>query len=177
MRQIIKRQSWGAISATKCWRSAQKGNTCRRRLAYHVHRSRRSGFAGSQRCVPNRVRRLWPAKRRRHQPRPCRNDSRLRPGGHVAVLEFSTPTWQPFKGVYGWYFRHVLPRVGRLFARNSAGAYEYLPASVVEFPQGEALLERLRSAGLTDARRYPLTFGVATLYVGRKPSLSAGGRR
>ena len=84
------------------------------------------------------------------------------------MLEFSTPTRQPFKAIYGWYFRHVLPRIGRLFARNSAGAYGYLPESVGEFPQGDALLERLRAAGLTDARRYPLTFGVATLYVGTK---------
>jgi demethylmenaquinone methyltransferase/2-methoxy-6-polyprenyl-1,4-benzoquinol methylase len=90
------------------------------------------------------------------------------PGGRVAVLEFSTPARQPFKAVYGWYFRHLLPRVGKLLARNSADAYEYLPASVGEFPQGEALLERMRAAGLSELRRYPLTFGVATLYVGVK---------
>jgi demethylmenaquinone methyltransferase/2-methoxy-6-polyprenyl-1,4-benzoquinol methylase len=88
----------------------------------------------------------------------------------VAVLEFSSPTRQPFKAVYGWYFRHALPRIGRLFARNSGGAYEYLPTSVGEFPQGEALLERMRAAGLTELRCYPLTLGVATLYVGRKTS-------
>jgi demethylmenaquinone methyltransferase/2-methoxy-6-polyprenyl-1,4-benzoquinol methylase len=90
------------------------------------------------------------------------------PGGRIAVLEFSTPAWQPFKTVYGWYFRHVLPRVGKLVARNSADAYEYLPASVGEFPQGDALLERMRTAGLRELRRYSLTLGVATLYVGVK---------
>ncbi len=90
------------------------------------------------------------------------------PGGHVAVLEFSTPTWQPFKAIYGWYFRNVLPRIGRFFARDSADAYAYLPESVGEFPQGEALAERMRAAGLTEIRRYPLTLGVATLYVGKK---------
>jgi demethylmenaquinone methyltransferase/2-methoxy-6-polyprenyl-1,4-benzoquinol methylase len=90
------------------------------------------------------------------------------PGGRVAVLEFSTPTRQPVKGVYGWYFRNVLPRIGRLVARQSGDAYEYLPASVGEFPQGEALCQRMRAAGLTDVRSYPLTFGVATLYVGNK---------
>ena len=90
------------------------------------------------------------------------------PAGRLAVLEFSMPTRQPFKGVYGWYFRRVLPRIGRLFARNSSGAYEYLPASVTEFPQGAALLERMRAAGLAKLRRYPLTLGVATLYVGEK---------
>jgi demethylmenaquinone methyltransferase/2-methoxy-6-polyprenyl-1,4-benzoquinol methylase len=92
------------------------------------------------------------------------------PGGHVAVLEFSTPTRQPFKGIYGWYFRNVLPRIGGLFARNSGDAYEYLPTSVGEFPQGEALLKRMRAAGLTELRCYPLTLGVATLYVGTKPA-------
>ena len=90
------------------------------------------------------------------------------PGGKVAVLEFTTPTWQPFKAVYGWYFRRVLPRIGRLFARDSGDAYEYLPTSVGEFPQGEALAVRMRAAGLADVRRYPLTLGVATLYVGEK---------
>jgi demethylmenaquinone methyltransferase/2-methoxy-6-polyprenyl-1,4-benzoquinol methylase len=92
------------------------------------------------------------------------------PGGHVAVLEFSTPTWQPFKAFYGWYFRNVLPRIGRLVARDSGDAYEYLPTSVGEFPQGEALAERMGAAGLADIRRYPLTLGVATLYVGTKPA-------
>lgn len=90
------------------------------------------------------------------------------PGGQVAVLEFSTPAWQPFKAIYGWYFRNVLPRIGKFFARGSEDAYEYLPTSVGEFPQGEALAERMRAAGLCDVRRYPLTFGVATLYVGKK---------
>jgi demethylmenaquinone methyltransferase/2-methoxy-6-polyprenyl-1,4-benzoquinol methylase len=90
------------------------------------------------------------------------------PDGHVAVLEFSTPTWQPFKTIYGWYFRNILPRIGKILARDSADAYEYLPTSVGEFPQGEALAQRMRAAGLTDVHRYPLTLGVATLYVGKK---------
>lgn len=89
-------------------------------------------------------------------------------GGRVAVLEFSTPAKQPFKSMYGWYFRHILPRIGQLFSRNSSAAYEYLPTSVGEFPQGEALSARMGVAGLTDLRRYPLTFGIATLYVGTK---------
>jgi demethylmenaquinone methyltransferase/2-methoxy-6-polyprenyl-1,4-benzoquinol methylase len=90
------------------------------------------------------------------------------PGGRVAVLEFSTPTRQPMKAAYGWYFRHLLPRIGRVFAHHAADAYEYLPASVGEFPQGEVLLECMRAAGLTYVRSYPLTFGIATLYVGEK---------
>jgi demethylmenaquinone methyltransferase/2-methoxy-6-polyprenyl-1,4-benzoquinol methylase len=92
------------------------------------------------------------------------------PGGRVAVLEFSSPTRQPFKSVYGWYFRRVLPQIGKFFARKSGDAYEYLPNSVGEFPQGKALLERMRAAGLAELNCYPLTFGVATLYVGIKPA-------
>ena len=99
------------------------------------------------------------------------------PGGRVAVLEFSTPTWQPFKAIYGWYFRNVLPRIGQFFARNSSAAYEYLPESVVQFPQGEALAARMRAAGLESVRCYPLTFGVASLYVGTKSTETADGRR
>lgn len=90
------------------------------------------------------------------------------PGGRVAVLEFSLPTWAPLRALYGWYFRNVLPRIGQALARNRARAYEYLPASVGEFPYGEALAELLRAAGLGDVRYYPLSLGIATLYVGRK---------
>ena len=90
------------------------------------------------------------------------------PGGKVAVLEFSQPTWQPFRAFYGWYFRHILPRIGQFFAKNLSSAYEYLPASVGEFPYGDALAERMRSAGLKDVWFRPLTFGIATLYVGTK---------
>lgn len=89
-------------------------------------------------------------------------------GGQVVVLEFSSPRRQPFKGLYGWYFRRVLPRIGQLIARNRESAYSYLPASVGEFPQGEALVERLRRAGLSNIHFRRLTLGVATIYVGKK---------
>ena len=56
------------------------------------------------------------------------------PGGKVAVLEFSSPGWQPMKAIYGWYFRHLLPCVGQLLARNRHAAYSYLPESVGQFP-------------------------------------------
>jgi demethylmenaquinone methyltransferase/2-methoxy-6-polyprenyl-1,4-benzoquinol methylase len=89
-----------------------------------------------------------------------------RPGGQVAVLEFSLPRRQPLKAAYGFYFRHVLPRIGQRLARNEYAAYDYLPASVGEFPEGEALAERMRNAGLHGVRIRPLTFGIATLYTG-----------
>jgi demethylmenaquinone methyltransferase / 2-methoxy-6-polyprenyl-1,4-benzoquinol methylase len=93
------------------------------------------------------------------------------PAGRVAVLEFTTPQWQPFKSLYGWYFRNVLPRIGQLIARNCESAYSYLPESVGEFPQGEALAEKMRAAGLTDVTFRGLTLGVATIYVGKKPQV------
>jgi len=90
------------------------------------------------------------------------------PGGQVAVLEFSMPRRQPVRAIYGWFFRNVLPRIGHWFTRSNENAYSYLPASVGEFTSGEALAERMRSAGLRDVKLHPFTFGVATLYVGVK---------
>jgi demethylmenaquinone methyltransferase / 2-methoxy-6-polyprenyl-1,4-benzoquinol methylase len=91
-----------------------------------------------------------------------------RPGGRVVVLEFSQPRRQPFRAVYGWYFRHVLPCIGQALSRNRHSAYNYLPQSVGEFPAGDALAQRMRAAGLKDVVHLPLTLGVATLYVGVK---------
>ncbi len=91
-----------------------------------------------------------------------------RPGGRVAILEFSTPSAWPFGAIYSWYFRHILPRIGQALARNPQAAYNYLPQSVGRFPQGEALAERMRAAGLGEVKYWPFTFGVATLCVGKK---------
>ncbi len=91
-----------------------------------------------------------------------------KPGGQIAILEFSTPRYQPIKGMYQWYFKNVLPRIGQALARNDSSAYNYLPDSVGEFPCYENLTQRMVSAGMTDARFIPLTFGIATLYVGVK---------
>lgn len=91
------------------------------------------------------------------------------PGGQVAVLEFSQPTVPGFKQVYQGYFKHVLPRVGQTFARNNSDAYEYLPNSVIEFPCGQALADRMEAQGLRDVKVYPYTFGIASLYIGDRP--------
>ncbi len=91
-----------------------------------------------------------------------------KPGGQVAILEFSVPRYQPIKGMYGWYFKNVLPRIGQFMARNDSSAYSYLPDSVGEFPCYEKLTERMLAAGLSTAKFYPLTFGIATLYLGTK---------
>ena len=61
------------------------------------------------------------------------------PGGRVCILEFSLPTNAVLRWLYLFYFRNVLPRIGQLLARNRQAAYNYLPASVAEFPYGQAL--------------------------------------
>jgi len=94
-----------------------------------------------------------------------------RPGGRVAVLEFSKPQNPVLGRLYGWYFRYVLPLVGQLISRSRESAYRYLPASVLKFPDYDALAARMRAAGLGDVRYQPFTFGVATLYVGVKPAV------
>jgi demethylmenaquinone methyltransferase/2-methoxy-6-polyprenyl-1,4-benzoquinol methylase len=91
-----------------------------------------------------------------------------RPGGRVAILEFSRPRGWFFGRMYRFYFRRLLPLVGGLVSRNGDDAYRYLPESVMEFPDGEALAERLRGHGLTGVTWHPFTFGIATLYVGVK---------
>ncbi len=91
-----------------------------------------------------------------------------RPGGRVGILEFSTPRRWPVRPLYGWYFKHVLPRIGSMLAKNDLDAYDYLPQSVGEFPAYEQLVQRMQNTGLRETRFYPLTFGIATLYAGQK---------
>jgi demethylmenaquinone methyltransferase/2-methoxy-6-polyprenyl-1,4-benzoquinol methylase len=91
-----------------------------------------------------------------------------RSGGKVAILEFSRPRGWLFGRLYRFYFRKVLPAIGQLISRSRDNAYRYLPESVLEFPDGEALAERLRRHGLMEVKFYPFTFGIATLYVGVK---------
>lgn len=91
-----------------------------------------------------------------------------KPGGKVAVLEFTMPRYQPIKSMYKWYFKNILPRIGQWFARNDSNAYEYLPETVGEFPQYQALTNMMSEAGLKDTRFIPMTFGIATLYIGTK---------
>jgi len=90
------------------------------------------------------------------------------PGGRVVVLEFSLPANRLLRGFYLWYFRNILPRIGQLVSRNRQEAYSYLPASVGEFPYGERLAALMKDCGLATVTYTPLTFGIATLYIGEK---------
>lgn len=88
----------------------------------------------------------------------------LKPGGRLAILEFGMPSTPVLAGVYRWYFRQVLPRVGRLVSRHH-DAYDYLPASVEAFPSGDEFVNLLRRAGFSSARSVQLAFGAVYLYV------------
>ena len=92
----------------------------------------------------------------------------LKPGGRLAVLEFSTPQSPLLRGGYLWYFRHVLPRLGRLVSRHGE-AYAYLPASVERFTPPAEFVAQLEDAGLTRCEAVPLSFGVVYLYVAERP--------
>ena len=80
-----------------------------------------------------------------------------KPGGGVVILEFSRPRNRVLGGLYQFYFRRVLPTVGQAISRSRDNAYHYLPASVMEFPDGEALAERLRItvSAMSAGRRSP----------------------
>jgi demethylmenaquinone methyltransferase/2-methoxy-6-polyprenyl-1,4-benzoquinol methylase len=91
------------------------------------------------------------------------------PGGRVVVLEFSMPQNRLIGGLYRWYFKNVLPRIGQIVSGDRQSAYRYLPDSVSEFPYGERLAAMMKSCGLEPVTWTPLTFGIATLYVGTRP--------
>ncbi len=91
----------------------------------------------------------------------------LRPGGVVAILEFSHVTWPVFGPLFRVYFRRVLPRLGEWIS-GVHGPYRYLPDSVLRFPDQEALGNLLREEGFRDVRYRNFTGGVAALHMGSK---------
>lgn len=90
-----------------------------------------------------------------------------RSGGTCVVLEFSNPRAFPFKQLYGFYSGTILPLIGRLVSKD-ASAYTYLPESVQAFPDGPDFLRIFEAAGFTNTKWIPLTFGVASIYIGQK---------
>jgi demethylmenaquinone methyltransferase/2-methoxy-6-polyprenyl-1,4-benzoquinol methylase len=92
----------------------------------------------------------------------------LKPGGRLAVLEFAIPTTPIIRAAYLSYFRHILPRIGRLVSRHDT-AYEYLPESVGGFASPAEFMELLRKSGFSDIAADPMTFGIVFLYTAVKP--------
>lgn len=91
----------------------------------------------------------------------------VRPGGRIVILEFSRPAYFPFKQLYLWYFRRLLPLIGRLISKNDE-AYQYLPDSVMKFPEGEEFLDILKKNGFSCLEGIRLTFGIVTVYTATK---------
>ncbi len=91
----------------------------------------------------------------------------LKPGARLVILEFTTPTWQPFRGLYCFYFLRVLPWVGRLVSKHSS-AYSYLPESVLHFPEPPELAERMRAAGFDEVGWKTLSGGIAAIHWGTR---------
>jgi demethylmenaquinone methyltransferase/2-methoxy-6-polyprenyl-1,4-benzoquinol methylase len=91
----------------------------------------------------------------------------LKPGGKAVILEFSKPRIFPVKQVYNFYFRRICPFIGKLFSKDNR-AYTYLNESVTAFPDGTDFLKIMKVTGYLDCTQTPLTFGIATIYTGRK---------
>ena len=91
----------------------------------------------------------------------------LRPGGHLVILELSSPTKFPMKQLFPVYAKYVMPTLGRLFSKD-AKAYRYLPESIAAFPQGEVMQDILEKIGFSkvEFRRY--TGGICTFYLATK---------
>lgn len=91
----------------------------------------------------------------------------LKPGGMIAVLEFSRPRSFPVKQLYSFYFNNILPAMGRMVSKDK-GAYSYLPESVYHFPDGNDFLQHIHQCGFEDGHQQRLTFGIATIYTATK---------
>jgi demethylmenaquinone methyltransferase/2-methoxy-6-polyprenyl-1,4-benzoquinol methylase len=91
----------------------------------------------------------------------------LRVGGRLAILEFGVPRIPGVSTLYLWYFRRVLPLIGRMISGHT-GAYSYLPASVGTFPPPVEFMTILRQAGFDEVRAVSLTFGIVYLYTAVK---------
>jgi demethylmenaquinone methyltransferase/2-methoxy-6-polyprenyl-1,4-benzoquinol methylase len=92
----------------------------------------------------------------------------LKPTGRAAILEFSRPVVPGFRGLFQFYFRRVLPRIGGLVS-GSRGAYEYLPDSVSRFPDQKLLAAMMGEVGFTEVEYQNLTGGIAALHLGTRP--------
>lgn len=91
----------------------------------------------------------------------------LKPGGTLAILEFSKPHKFPVRPLFNFYSKIFIPFVGRIISGDKR-AYAYLPESVNAFPEGESFLRWVKNTGFKNVKQYRLSSGIATLYVGEK---------
>ena len=91
----------------------------------------------------------------------------IKPGGRLVILEFGEPIVPGIRTLYNWYFRFLLPQLGRLVSRHQS-AYSYLPASVGTFPPPPQFAATISSHGFRDVRAVPLTLGIVYLYAGTR---------
>ncbi|MDR4504668.1 MAG: bifunctional demethylmenaquinone methyltransferase/2-methoxy-6-polyprenyl-1,4-benzoquinol methylase UbiE [Candidatus Scalindua sp.] len=91
------------------------------------------------------------------------------PDGKVIILEFSQPTNFIFRYIYFFYFRKILPVIGKIISQSKFDAYSYLPDSVLAFPDKEELKRKMEECGLIEVKFFQRTFGIVTIHIGRKP--------
>ena len=91
----------------------------------------------------------------------------LKPGGHLSIVELTSPVTFPMKQLFHVYSHTVLPVYGRLISKDTS-AYSYLTKTIEAFPQGEQMTEILHKAGFSEARFKRLTFGICTMYFAEK---------
>ncbi len=97
------------------------------------------------------------------------------PGGQIFVLEMNFPRHRFWQGFFDLYLNRLLPRISRLFSGNPA-AYHYLADSILHFPSPQAFMSAMEEAGFRDVERYPLTFGITSLYIGSIEGIEASSR-
>ncbi len=91
----------------------------------------------------------------------------LKPGGMGVIIEFSRPNRFPIKQLFTFYFKYVMPTIGKLVSKD-ARAYTYLPESVDAFPSGNDFLKVMTELGYREVRCIPLSGGIASIYIGKK---------
>lgn len=91
----------------------------------------------------------------------------LKPGGKTVIVEFSQPEKFPMKQGYNFYFKYILPQIGKLVSKDNE-AYTYLPESVQAFPYGKEFVSILEKVGFKNTTCTSLTFGISSIYIGEK---------